>query len=320
MLKKYLYSILPDEFLKELKVLKELVKFRRKALKNSTGFIPYWIEVIIYKIWPAKTILFYPELPKPYHVAFKLCALLRYKPVNNTNRKFNVFFKFKDSTYCDFRSILPAALKAKYGINIRSLDISKECIQTMFEEVFQYSLKVDPLKYKGSVVMKSNDNYAHDGKIVCSPMRRSEIDDDFVYQKTIDTKTSDGFYVDFRVPVHGDTIPLVYKKFKTHHFRSDVAYSEIHDAEEIFSKQEIQMIIRFADALNIQFGEFDVLRDNYDDRIYIVDAANTPSGPRRGISQKQQKFALEIMRKSFARLVQKFEDLYRSNTDQQRQV
>ena len=84
-------------------------------------------------------------------------------------------------------------------LNSRCNDISKNNVSSTFEEIFGYSLSVDPREYSGKCVMKLNWNALHKGRIIECPVR--SIDDDFVYQKLVRNETGDGFVEDMRVPV-----------------------------------------------------------------------------------------------------------------------
>lgn len=50
-------------------------------------------------------------------------------------------------------------------------------------------------------------------------------------------------------------------------------------ADAILTRDEQTGLVAFAEAMGMQFGELDVLRDKSDGRIYVVDANRTPAGP-----------------------------------------
>jgi glutathione synthase/RimK-type ligase-like ATP-grasp enzyme len=90
---------------------------------------------------------------------------------------------------------------------------------------------------------------------------------------TFTGKTSE----DLRVAFALGEIALVYHKHKplddrfgTHYLSVDVMA-----AEDVFSPAEINLIIKFCDAMGLDFGAIDVMRDKHDGRIYIVDVNKT---------------------------------------------
>ena len=48
--------------------------------------------------------------------------------------------------------------------------------------------------------------------------------------------------------------------------------------EDCFSPDEIDKLLRFCAAMNLDYGELDVLRHKADGRIYVVDVNTTPDG------------------------------------------
>ena len=69
------------------------------------------------------------------------------------------------------------------------------------------------------------------------------------------------------------------------------------------SEAERSRLLAFSDALHMEYGELDVLRDRGDGRIYVVDANKTPSGPARGFETAQSVEALRALRPAFEALV-----------------
>ena len=127
-----------------------------------------------------------------------------------------------------------------------------------------------------------------------------------VYQKEIDNITGDGLVLDYRVPVHGNNIPLVYLKYRPMEtrFSNTNNFVEMKETPEIFSDEEIEKILKFTEKMGIDFGELDILRDK-DGRIYIVDVNSSPWGPPNGLPVADQKMAVKILTKSFEELIEK---------------
>lgn len=255
---------------------------------------------------PGKTILFFPERPEKQFVSYKLCALLGYAITTNVNRRFDAALRHEDATFFD-----PAVLRTIPGrpgdsgvINARLADISKHAVARAFADVFGYGLEVDPTEYRGRIVEKSNRNAAHDGRLLAGPVAPETVRPDCVYQKAIDNTSEDGLVLDYRLPVHGGRIPLVYLKYRPveTRFSNTNALVRLGSPSEAFSEAELERILSLAAAMGVDYGEFDVLRDK-DGRIYVVDINNTPNGPPNGLPVREAKRAMTLLAKSFDRLL-----------------
>ncbi|HYA79277.1 MAG TPA: hypothetical protein VED19_02060 [Candidatus Nitrosopolaris sp.] len=254
---------------------------------------------------PRKTILFFPERPNSDSVAYKLCAVLGFAITNNPRRRFDVAFKLKDTTFCDAAELQGLSPGARKIINARSLDISKHAVARAFAEVFGYAVEVEPTRYGGRLVEKSNRNATHDGRERQGPLALNAVRPECVYQKVIDNASDkNGFVLDHRVPVHGDRIPLVYLKYRPIETRfSNVnTFVKLAEPEAVLSPKELDTLLLLARKMGVDYGEFDVLRDK-DGRIYVVDINNTPNGPPNGLPALGSKWALERLAKSFNRLL-----------------
>lgn len=186
-------------------------------------------------------------------------------------------------------------------LNRYSLDIGKHKVDADFLAVFGYGTEVDPRMYNGAAVEKSLENARHDGRIVQCPMENP--DSACIYQLVIDNRCGANEVCDFRVPIIGDEIPLVYKKFKheDRRFTNEVHRSELHSPSELLSEEEQNQILHFAKRSQLDFGELDVLRHIPDGRIFIVDVNNTPYGPPAGLSPDEKKAAVRLLSDCFRR-------------------
>jgi hypothetical protein len=219
-----------------------------------------------------------------------------------------VVFKRKDATMFDKTDLQAIPVAASRIINARSVDISKRTVGEAGVSVFGYPLNVNPTEYCGLMVEKSDQNYTHDGRVIQGPISPENVLRQCVYEIAIDnTCDKDGLVLDYRVPIYGDQIPLVYLKYrpKATRFSNKNAFVELHEPEAAFSPEELDSLQRFAVKMGIDYGELDVLRD-HDRRIYVVDANNTPAGPPNGLPLSESKIALERLAKSFDRLLDKF--------------
>lgn len=86
-----------------------------------------------------------------------------------------------------------------------------------------------------------------------------------------------GIY-DIRTPIFNQTIPFVLIKCKdeSKRFKDSFTSSLIRETSSIFTPSEISQIIEFCKKLKFDYGELDILKDLSDDKIYIIDANNTP--------------------------------------------
>lgn len=255
--------------------------------------------------WPKRRVLFYPQFPMTKSMSYKLCALHGYGMTCSLEQPFDVAFKRVDATQSDPAVLDPLAQAGCPVINEGSHDISKERVNRLFEQVFGYALAVDPCTHQGPAVVKSNRNALHDGRLVACPIERADVPDGVVYQKVIDNETRDGMVLDYRVPVHGGRLPLVYKKYRAREvrFANENAVVRLAEPDAVFSAGEQERIRAFARQMGIDYGEFDVLRDNGDGRIYIVDANHTPWGPPDGLSEADEWAALRRMGVTFKALL-----------------
>lgn len=258
---------------------------------------------------PRRRVLFYPEFPVPDSISYKLCALHGYGMTCSPQQPFDVAFKRLDATQSDPAVLDPLSRTGCPIVNGASHDISKQRVNRIFEQVFGYALAVDPCTHQGLAVVKSNRNALHDGRLVTCPVQRADVPDGVVYQKVVDNETGDGMVLDYRVPVHDGRIPLVYMKYRSCgiRFANENAVVRLAEPEAVFSAVERRRIRVFARRMGIDYGEFDVLRDNGDERIYIVDANSTPWGPPDGLSKTDEWMALQRLGATFKALLDEYQ-------------
>jgi hypothetical protein len=280
---------------------------RRQFADNALGADV--VAMLRFVLWPRKTILFFPEPPCHWPVEYKLCVLLGYAITANPHRPFDVAFKRKDTTVFDPAVLHKIPTSRHRIINARSIDVSKHAVSKAFAEVFGYSLEVDSLQYHGKIVEKSDENATHDGRVLEGPLAPADVRPGCIYQKAIDnTAEQDGLVLDYRVPIYGEQIPLVYLKYRplATRFSNTNAFVEVREPESVFTPKELAQILELARKMGVDYGEFDVLRDK-DKRIYVVDVNNTPTGPPNGLPEREAKRALERLTKSFERFLELWE-------------
>ena len=113
--------------------------------------------------------------------------------------------------------------------------------------------------------------------------------------------------LDYRVPIHGDQIPLVYLKYRPieTRFANTNRLVDLAQPQALFSPTELSNILLFARRMGIDFGEFDVLRDK-DGRIYIVDANHKPAGPPLNLPDHMGKTAFKLMTETFSQMLEQW--------------
>ncbi|MGJ3263620.1 MAG: hypothetical protein ACFE0R_10340 [Salinarimonas sp.] len=249
-------------------------------------------------LWPRLTILAWPDRPSRYQALFKLCAVNGYRITTRPEEPHDLFW------YSCYHLDQHPAAPPEPGVNVRCRDVSKRRVGQVFEEVFGYSLTVDPTQHRGLLVEKADTNHSFEGRIVEAPMRPENVRADRVYQRFIDT-TEAGQALDLRVPIYGGTIPVVYEKRRPIDADlKDVRTARMAAPEAIFTDDERAGLLRFADAMGLDYAEIDVLRDRGDGRIYVVDANNTPAGPPKQMSRAEIAQALTLLSPAFTALVE----------------
>ena len=302
-------------WLKELKnTLSVFVKTYRyrieitnsKAVGNIIRQVTESARKVLFK---RKIILFYPDPPKRFHALYKVLLFLGYRYATDETKNYEVAIKwwlafdgYPFSPANADKILKNLQSQGTKIINTQCNDISKQHINKIFEEVFEYPISVDPTKYVGKCVMKSNWNALHEGKIIDCPTRNTV--ENAAYQKVINNELEDGTVVDMRVPIFGKQVPFVYLKYRPKDVRFvDRTHTNLRarivKTADVLSHKEIDKILQFCAKLGLDYGEIDVLRDRDDSRIYIVDANNTPSGPTSCISSEDEKAAVLRLAEAF---------------------
>jgi len=184
------------------------------------------------------------------------------------------------------------------SLNFDCNDIRKSTVAETFEHVFGYALSVDPRKHSGKMVVKSEENGAHDGKIIQGP---SEIAPDLVYQRVVNNETDDGHVRDYRCPMlFGKPLLIFIKERKIDdRFKNSNARVQLAEPKDYFSEGELSKISQFCQMMKLDFGGIDILRDKESNRIYIVDVNKTDMGPPMSMSLKGKLKSVNIMAHAF---------------------
>lgn len=219
------------------------------------------------KIW------FTPDRPRPWYLIWSVLHAAGARIADSPSEA-DAVFVFDDCTTCTPIPVPPGTRV----INRDCQSIAKSHVARVFEQCFGYSLAVDPERWTGPMVEKSEINGAHDGRIVQGPCPALP---GHVYQRVIDNTVGGGLVEDLRCATMGGRIPLVLRKRRRveHRFlnsNDDVAFAE---TAEVFTPAEQDQLARFARAMKLDWGGLDVLRNREDGRLYVVDVNKTDMGP-----------------------------------------
>lgn len=265
-----------------------------KDITSASGDILRWIK----NGFRLPVILTYPGYPSKKTTIYKIAGELGYRITNKPVKHPDVVLYFDDATFGDSKMLKSLYPNAKI-LNETCTDISKKKVDQIHQSVFGYCTIIDPLQYKGRAVQKSDENALHDGAVIECPVK--EVKPSSVYQVLIDNEVDENYVMDFRVPVMGEHIPHIYKKYKKKEvrFTNDVSYSELAEVHENFTEEEQKKIIAFAKSMGADFCELDILRNKTDNLIYIIDVNKTPYGPPFGLSEKDRVEAVRRLAGSF---------------------
>jgi len=268
-----------------------------------TRFLGVWIfkPILIFRwlqnTFAGRKLLCLPEMPGEVgYELTKLAMILGVRLTREATRP-HLAMAWKDITVRHDSELV--CQKPDQFLNSQCSNIGKDRIEEVFESVFGYALRVDPATHRGLCVRKSVLNAKHDGVVLNCPIAKAE--PGYVYQRLIDNTVNDGEIMDLRAPFFRDTLPVVYVKYR----KLDARFADINDrvelrrTGEIFSREELKLIVRFAQSFGLDYGGMDILRDNATHKLYIVDVNNTPFGPPKELSRRDKRRALGIIAAAF---------------------
>ncbi|NQX91830.1 MAG: hypothetical protein HRT74_06855 [Flavobacteriales bacterium] len=246
-----------------------------------------------------RKVLCYPDYPSKKTTIHKICRKLGWRLSNKPTFQADTVLFFHDQTFkSSDHSVLSQYSRV---LNGNCDDISKEKVDEAHQGVFGYNTFIDPMTYHGRALQKSNENAQHDGTEVDCPIEQPA--EGSIYQLIIDNQEGEEF-VDMRVPVIGDSIPLVYRKYKSaeQRYTNEVIRSTLHTTDDQLSLNEQTQVLAFCKEMKADFCELDILRNKADGRIYIIDLNTTPYGPPAGLAQLDNLKAIKLLSESFFNL------------------
>jgi hypothetical protein len=242
-----------------------------------------------YKVW------FTPDRPRPWYVVWSAATLAGVKFVRSEKQADAVFW-FEDVTLGS-----PPRVAGRSVLNAGVADISKTSVAKRFGDVAGYELLIDPALHKGRAVEKSELNGKHDGRLVECPTAALPGKS---YQRFIDSSDGETAF-DYRTTIINRRPQFVLVKTKpaTDRFSIHNVTVIFRELAEVFSAGEIDLLRRFAEAMQIDWGAFDVLRDRESGLIYVVDVNKTDTGPAVDLSLRCREKLKRAISAAFRQMI-----------------
>lgn len=247
------------------------------------------------------TIAFAPDRPRPWYLIWPVLRLAGAQVISDAARA-DVVMQFEDVTRP--HPVAPPAQARGRLLNFGCNDVSKSQVAAAFETAFGYSLAVDPATHVGEAVEKSEENGAHDGRIVMCPTPARA---GCVYQRVIDNRIAGrpDLVEDIRTPTIGGHPAVIFLKRRRvcERFANSNVEVVAGRPEDVYSQAELDSIAEFTRLLGLDWGGLDVLRDAKEGRLYIVDANKTDMGPPIALPLSEKLDATRIMARAFRAFV-----------------
>ncbi len=242
-------------------------------------------------------IAFAPDQPRPWYLIWPVLHVAGARIVKDSEDA-DIIMQFDDSTESSTPTTIGHSKHAK-TVNFECTDISKSRVAEAFERAAGYGLGVDPETYSGMIVDKSEINAAHDGRIIAGPIPRVE---GRAYQRLVDNEIPGGLVEDLRTcTVNGEpSLVFIKRRPLSRRFLNENTEVFIKNPQDVFSKDELDVIRAFTKEIKLDWGGVDVLRDANDGRIFIVDANKTDMGPPVALPLGQKLRATRRLAKAFA--------------------
>jgi hypothetical protein len=183
------------------------------------------------------------------------------------------------------------------AINRRCVDVSKSHVDEAWLKVAGYGVAIDPTTAAEPIVVKSELNGNHDGRLLMGPLDGRE--PGLVYQRLVQSLDENGLVYTTRPVIMGDRVVMAYEARRPYPswFHGGQTNGPA-DPADLYTSGEIDLILRFAAQIGMEYGELDVLRDRPSGRIYVVDANPTPLRPLT-MSPEHDEPVYEVMAAAF---------------------
>lgn len=254
----------------------------------------YYLFVRLHGFWMRLTqragpaIFFTPHRPRPWYIlwAATVWGGMRFA---RSLKEADATFYFEDQTIA-----APPPPRHVRAFNFGVGDVSKTKVAEVMEAAFGYPLAIDPTTHVGEAVEKGEGNGLHDGRLVQCPGPRQAGKS---YQRLIKTEGADGWAYDLRTACVGRRPVVVFLKQKPATARFSIQNTSVvvKAPEEVFSADEIAQLCRFCDAMGLDWGGLDVLREHATGRLYVVDVNKTDTGPAVVLNWKDRARATTLL-------------------------
>jgi len=175
-------------------------------------------------------------------------------------------------------------------VNQDFVGCNKLTLDRHFKEVTGRTVQVGP-QHNGPIVVKSIVNSRHDGRIYQAGQLDQVADHQFTSRLINNVAEDDRFVEDFRIHICGDQIcPIGWKKWrpKNRRFGTQADKAWVIPTRMYLSPEEMSQILQVAQALKLDFGEMDVLRDRDTGYFWVVDVNNCPYAIRKEAAGKTE--------------------------------
>lgn len=265
-------------------------------------WLTYYAFVRAHGLWARLTkpagprIWFAPHRPRPWYIMWAATVWGGMRFASSAEHADAAVY-FEDTTI----AAAPPPRHAR-AFNFGLGDVSKSHVARVMEEVFGYPLALDPATYVGEAVEKSEGNGLHDGHLVQCPMQPAP---GKAYQRLIRTEGNDGWAYDLRTVCVGGKPVVVFVKHKPASARFSIQNTgvKVRLPEEVFSPTELEQLTRFCAAMKVDWGAFDVLREQPSGRLYIVDVNKTDTGPAVVLSWRDRAKATTLLAAALSAMV-----------------
>lgn len=270
--------------------------------KDIFRWFTYYAFVRLNGYWTRLTkpagpaIWFTPYNPRPWYILWAATVWGGMRFARSPERGDAAFY-FEDQT-----TATPPPPRNARAFNFGVGDVSKSKVAEVMERAFGYPLAVDPITFVGDAVEKGEGNGLHDGRLVVCPCPRIE---GKAYQRIIKTEGADGWAYDLRTACVARRPVVVFLKQKPATARFSIQNTSVVVKEpgEVFSAAELAQLERFCDAMQLDWGGLDVLREGETGRLYVVDVNKTDTGPAVVLTWADRARATRMLADALKRMV-----------------
>lgn len=273
--------------------------FSERLLKDINHFA--FSVLSVFKKGRVENVIVHPHYPSRKSTIYQICRELGLQVTNQVEAKALLGFFYEYTTFKkEFGALQARAEDGLRVLNIESRNIGKNYVDSIHQEVFGYSTRIDPTNFQGKCVRKSDTNALHDGVILDCPI--DIIEEGFIYQILIDNKNNKGLYEDMRIAIVGQELPIAYLKYRNDEEQfGHKSTAKLTTVEKVLNTEEIKKVKEFAEKSKIDFAEIDILRDTKDGKIYVIDVNDTPQSARDNVTKKELVENIKILAAAFSR-------------------